>query len=249
MPPKVRAAHVTESLLWGFLLYAVPAFVASFLLSIGVIIAFGSDQARATSWIEDAASAQFLYIVLTETLIIGGLFWLLRHLHETWRSIGVLARVRWNVLGYIAAGTLAYYAVYVVVILTASALFPIDLEQEQQLGFDKNVAGLDKLLVFAALVILPPVVEEIMFRGFLYTRLKRALSIKWAAVVVSIVFAAAHLQVGSGAALLWAAAIDTFVLSLVLVYLREKTGHIWASVGVHALKNFVAFTILFGLAF
>jgi membrane protease YdiL (CAAX protease family) len=32
---------------------------------------------------------------------------------------------------------------------------------------------------------------------------------------------------------------------MVLAYLREKTGSLWPPIGLHALKNFVAFMALF----
>ena len=43
------------------------------------------------------------------------------------------------------------------------------------------------------------------------------------------------------------AAATAFVLSLVLIYLREKTGSLWASITLHAIKNGVAFVALFAL--
>jgi membrane protease YdiL (CAAX protease family) len=58
------------------------------------------------------------------------------------------------------------------------------------------------------------------------------------------------LQTGQGASLLWAAGVDTFVLSLVLVYLREKTGALYAGMLVHSLNNLIAFGVHFhGLIF
>ena len=66
-----------------------------------------------------------------------------------------------------------------------------------------------------------------------------------AALITSIIFATAHLEFGEGAPLLWVAAIDTFVLSLALVYVRERTGRLWGSMGVHALKNTVAFVSIY----
>ena len=103
------------------------------------------------------------------------------------------------------------------------------------------------MLVFISLVLLPPVVEEIVARGFLYTGLRSKLPKIVAALITSALFAAAHLQWGSGAPLLWVAALDTFTLSLVLVYLREKTGGLAASMGVHMLKNGLAFVVLFDI--
>src|ERR1022692_4140912 len=39
--------------------------------------------------------------------------------------------------------------------------------------------------------------------------------------------------------------MDTFLLSLVLVYLQEKTGKLWASMGLQMLKNLIAFFFFF----
>ena len=49
-------------------------------------------------------------------------------------------------------------------------------------------------------------------------------------------FAVAHLPEGGAAGPLYIAALDTFVLSLVLIYLREKTGSLWASITLHAVS-------------
>ncbi len=58
-----------------------------------------------------------------------------------------------------------------------------------------------------------------------------------AAILTSIMFAAAHMQ--------WNVAVDTFALSLALCYLVEKSDSILPSIVLHALKNSVAFTVLF----
>ena len=65
-------------------------------------------------------------------------------------------------------------------------------------------------------------------------------------LVTSVIFGALHTLTGKDG-LLWIAAIDTFALSLVLCYLREKTGNLYASMGVHAIKNGIAFLALFVL--
>ena len=46
-------------------------------------------------------------------------------------------------------------------------------------------------------------------------------------------------------AALWIGALDTFILSLFLVFLREATGNLWAGITLHATKNLVAFITLF----
>lgn len=113
----------------------------------------------------------------------------------------------------------------------------IDGDQAQQIGFSDINTPLEYVIAFFALVILPPVAEEFMFRGYLYGRLRTRLRFVPSTLVVSLLFGFVHQQ--------WNVAIDTFVLSLFLCYLRETTGSIWPSVLLHALKNMVAYTLLF----
>jgi membrane protease YdiL (CAAX protease family) len=86
---------------------------------------------------------------------------------------------------------------------------------------------------------------EILVRGYLYSGLRSNWKFLPAALLTSLMFGLAHLQLGSGAAVVWAAGIDTFVLSMVLVYLREKTGVLYAGILVHALNNLIAFGVHF----
>ena len=109
----------------------------------------------------------------------------------------------------------------------------LEFDQKQQLGFD-NVYGLLALtLTFISLVILPPMTEEIMVRGFLYSSLKKGLPVI-AAVIVTSYYLRRTPTGGRGAGPLYIAALDTFVLSLVLIYLREKTDGLWAPITLHA---------------
>ena len=84
------------------------------------------------------------------------------------------------------------------------------------------------LMTFAAIVA-APLCEEIIFRGYLYPATKK-FSGPWVAGICSaLVFAAAH---GNLAALL-----PLFVFGCLLVFLYEKTGSLWAPIGVHFLFN------------
>lgn len=84
------------------------------------------------------------------------------------------------------------------------------------------------LMAFAA-VIVAPICEEVVFRGYLYPVAKRYAGPWVAAVCTALMFSAAH---GNMAALL-----PLFVFGLVLVALYEFTGSIWAPVAAHFLFN------------
>jgi membrane protease YdiL (CAAX protease family) len=126
-----------------------------------------------------------------------------------------------------------------------SSIFPELNKEKQDVGFNALNSSLDYLLALFSLVILPPIGEEILVRGYLYSGLRVRLSYVKAMLITSLMFGLAHLQLGNGTAVVWAAGIDTFVLSMVLVHLREKTGALYAGMLVHALNNLIAFGVHF----
>lgn len=134
-----------------------------------------------------------------------------------------------------------------VMAIVTSLLSSVDLTQAQQLPFSQNMLGASwqYALAFLTLVIIAPLAEELLFRGYLYGKLRKTAPIWVAVLITSITFGVAHLWAGPGNALQWAVMIDTFVLSIMLCFLREYTGAIWASFLVHAIKNGLAFYLLF----
>jgi membrane protease YdiL (CAAX protease family) len=85
------------------------------------------------------------------------------------------------------------------------------------------------ILMAVAAVLVAPISEEVVFRGYLYPAAKKFAGPWMAALCTGLVFAAAH---GSLAALL-----PLFIFGVVLALLYEKTGSIWAPVAVHFCFN------------
>lgn len=178
-------------------------------------------------------------------LVAGMVYLLLRVRRISWKKIGWI-RPRQKDFGYAVLALGVYFALNIVLSVLIRVFVPvINLDQEQKIGFETASSPTQLVFVFLSLVILPPLVEEIVSRGLLFTGLRSKLPFITAAIVTSIFFGAAHLQFGSGSPLLWAAAIDTFVLSMVLCHLRERSGSLWPCITLHALKNGIAFTVLF----
>lgn len=84
------------------------------------------------------------------------------------------------------------------------------------------------LMAFAA-VIVAPLCEEIIFRGYLYAVAKRYAGPWVGAFFSALVFSVAHGNI--------VAALPLFMLALVLVFLYEKTGSLWAPIAVHFCFN------------
>lgn len=90
------------------------------------------------------------------------------------------------------------------------------------------------LLAFTA-VFVAPICEEIVFRGLFYPVMKK-FSGPWVAAFCSgLIFAAAH---GNLTVLL-----PLFLLGILLVFVYEKTGSIWAPIAVHFCFNAVTVSI------
>lgn len=186
----------------------------------------------------------FIFICFSELLMIALVIAFIQHRKGLLSMLGLrlprLADGGWALIGFGA-----YFAAYIIVVIAISQLVPsLDLDQEQDVGFNNVISNVDLMLTFASLVIIVPFAEEFLFRGFLYSGLRKSLALVPAVIVTSLIFAIGHLPTGVGG-LLWIGALDTFVLSVVLCSLREKTGSIWAGVLVHAIKNSIAFIALY----
>ncbi len=246
VPERPRLRWVVLAVVYGLAMFLLAQLAAGFLLvAVGVFFKNLSTGDAAT-WAQQSIAAQFGFVLLAETLTIFGVYAYVRfaqRLHL--RDIG-LDKPHIRYLGWALFGMAVYMVGYMLIAALIYNFVPsIDLEQKQQIGFDGAHAPGELILTLVSLVVLAPLAEEVLFRGFLYTNLRSLLRARYAVLLTSILFAVGHLQFGSGAPPLWIAAIDTFVLSFVLCVLREKTGSIWAGVGVHMLKNFIAFAALF----
>jgi membrane protease YdiL (CAAX protease family) len=253
-PDKPAVAPAKRSgLPWGpFAAIAVTmlAFVgAQFLSTILLVVAIGATGVGSSD-IEDwlrTVTGQFVFVLLSDIFILLGLWLFLRRRKASFKLLGFTRAPAWKDAVYTLLGALAYFAILYATFIFLHFYTQIDLEQQQELGFEGLALSSEKLMALTALVLLPPIVEEIVFRGFLFTGLRKKLRFAWAAVIVSLLFAAPHL-LASSEGLLWVAGVDTFMLSLVLCYLREKTGGLWAPIAVHALKNGIAFIFLLSSA-
>src|SRR5690606_8601947 len=123
-------------------------------------------------------------------------------------------------------------------ILLTKSLFPsFDAEQVQEVGFDNLSRYYEYALAFITLVVIAPVAEETLVRGYLYGKLRRVTSAAGAIIITSLLFSLMHFQ--------WNVALAVLPLGILLAVLRETTGSIWAGILLHMLKNGLAFYFLY----
>jgi membrane protease YdiL (CAAX protease family) len=216
-------------------------------LAVGLYPALaGWSSARTNDWLVNSPFANFITILIFELFSLGVIALFVNRKRIAFTVATALRRIRWRDLGFGAAGFMAYLGLAMVILTVLPLLLPINADQEQAIGFDTTGNGLTMALAFLGLVVLPPIAEELIFRGFLYGTLRsNKVKAVWATLVTSLMFGALHLLGGTTNELLWIGFADTFVLSLVLCYVREETGSVWACIILHALKNGLVFLNLF----
>lgn len=143
--------------------------------------------------------------------------------------------------------TFGFYILYVITIVLVGTVVQatsiVNVEQTQDLGVSPPTDTSSILAVLFIFLVLPPISEEILFRGYLYNKVRRYAPIGLSALITSILFGVAHLEYGN---LNWIAAIDTFVFSLYLIFISQKHQSLYSSILLHALKNSLAVIIFLG---
>ncbi|MDD5686948.1 MAG: type II CAAX endopeptidase family protein [Elusimicrobia bacterium] len=91
------------------------------------------------------------------------------------------------------------------------------------------------LLLFIVVVIMAPIYEEIVFRGFLFEGIRYSrLKIVGAIIITSLIWASLHLQYGLYEI------VTIFLMGLLFGFCRFKTGSIYLTIFLHMLVNLEA---------
>lgn len=171
-------------------------------------------------------------------VIVIGVPWWAKRRKLLPEEVGLQRLPTWTDILMAPVGYVSYMLLSVLLLSIATAVLPgFNLEQEQNVGFANLAFQYEYLLAFVTLVIIAPVAEEVLFRGYLFGQLRRWLPMWGAIVLTSLLFGFVH-----GA---WNVGIDTFALSVMLCVLRVTTGSLWAPILLHMTKNAIAFYLLF----
>lgn len=192
-------------------------------------------ELTATATLETALSAVVYVIDLIVTIGIPALIFCEKPTRD---SLGLRGLFTWTDIGMGVIGFILSMIGALIVTALAAAIFPwIDMEQAQEVGYD-NISGFkDMMMAFLALVVIAPVAEEIVFRGWLYGKLRRRTWAIPAILLTSVAFGVAHGQ--------WNVGITVGVMSVFMCLIREMTGTVYGGMIVHMLKNGLAFYMLF----
>lgn len=225
-------------LITGLILWAI---VALFLAAIIQSVLFFALQRLGlfdsiTSNTETIIQGISLYVIMFAVLV--GVPWLTFGWRSSLELLGITRGIRWIDIGLALSGLVLYFVLATLVMWLVGVFVPqVNLTEAQETGITSPL-GLERIFVFLLFVIIGPIMEELIFRGYLYGVLrKHGVSFILTTIIVSILFGAAHGQ--------WNVGINVAVLSVMMCIGREITGTIWPAILIHMLKNGIAFYLLF----
>ncbi len=219
---------------WVFL-----GFMLAQALVIGIIAALqglGVSFESVNIAIFNAVGGAVIYAL--SILLVIGIPRLIKKRPTTKEELGLQRAPKWLDLLLAPAGMIVYLILTTIVTVISTQLLTfVDYAEKQETGFAQIASQPEYLIAFISLVIVAPIAEEILFRGYLFGKLRKYVSLWVAILITSLLFAIVHFQ--------WNVGIDVFVLSIVLCLLRVYSGSLWPAILLHMLKNGVAFYFLF----
>lgn len=241
------------------LLVSLAAYVVSQLIlfiPIGIISSLNPGQ-NIDTLLNGSTWIQFTLAIFSAIGLLLVLWLYLRTRHQGFKDLG-FKKPKISDFGWLAIVVVIYLILLTIGMTLASNIPGFNADQQQDIGY-KGGTPVELIVAFFGLVILPPLAEEMLFRGFMYRGLANGFASRkarknklannttthkqgpwpkiFAAFVTSLLFALVHFQ--------WNVGVDVFILSMVLIFLYEKTKNLWMCVFLHALKNGMAFIMLF----
>jgi membrane protease YdiL (CAAX protease family) len=231
------------SLVVSVLMFFTGQFIPILLIATALIM-LGNDQEAIESLLSDNLGLQ-----LFATIFIASATVFLVYKYTVWRGNKPLKHmlmrpkaITWSQVGDVVMTYGVYFMTLLFATLILSEASAVDVNQSQELGINTPETFITKLGVFMMLVVVPPIFEEIVFRGFLYNTLKQYGGQVVSAICVSVLFGLAHLEYDN---LNWIAVVDTLIFSFFLIYISQKHKSLYSAMLLHAIKNGIAFYVLF----
>ncbi len=165
---------------------------------------------------------------------------------DGWKGMGIDFLTARRDIKRAASVLVQIWPVITVVMMAVAYLVPRltdgKIEMPKHPLLDYLGSGWSIVLIFFLAVVIAPLLEELVFRGFVQTKLGDNLQTRWGAIIMtSVFFAMVH---GGG---LWMHWPGLFIFSLAVGYVYEKSGSLLQPLFMHSLFNCV--NLVFSLIF
>lgn len=204
-----------------------------------ILVAVQPQEAASGGGGSEAANDSSLILSMAFNLIVcaGLLLYLFQVRGLNPAELFGLQQLHWRSLGLVVAifAVVILVSVNLVSALTVSWLEKVwsDLQPQETVKAFQQSSGIGfKVLVIIAAVVIAPLAEETLFRGFVYGVLKRYTDAPFAALSSSLMFAIIHMHVGS--------LMPLWMLAVLLCLAYEITGCLLVPMLLHAIFNGVS---------
>ncbi len=225
----------------------IVAFLYFFMIALSFVIGLSLPRGAA-----EASDVQRVCLVtLQYVLAIGAALWLIRRRlsgismrsFSSWRRmLGLRGR---HPLSQIMQG-IGGYAVLIILLIGLAYFLPgqrpflsgqsWEIAQTGQQIILQTRALPAQIILFVVVCVLAPVLEEMIFRGFVYAGLRRRLQAPAAVFSSALLFGLMHNNL--------AILAPVTLIGIVLAVLYERTLSLWPSIVCHALNNTLVFFLL-----
>ena len=236
--PSYIKTSLGRSLAW-LLAIAVTYFFAAFLYAVGAGIYYGVTQPElmqadganvvtAHMMSPNGLTGSYIVIFITVMLVLHKAA---SFPQQTWSKTLAMHSVAFR--SYLP--WLGLFAIYYVLASLVSYIAQIDAGE-----FVASIKNTQHLGLFFTMVFLAPIVEELVFRGYLFQAWRNSWLGLWGTILLtSVLFTLIH--AGQYPALVLGM---LFCFSLLLGVAREKTGSVFVPMAIHAVNNFIACVLI-----
>ena len=177
-----------------------------------------------------------LVVIFGEALLLVPVWYLtVRKYGVPWSNLG-LHSFRLYTLG-IGCGLMLVSLLFNLIYATVLAFFDLQIQPDMNQLFENTSYPL--ALLFGGAVV-APFVEEVFFRGFVFTGLIKKWDWKGAALISAALFAVAHVVPTSF--------LPIFILGWIFAFLYQASGSIWPAILMHMATNTLALSAAYAVS-
>lgn len=215
-------------------------FVTAFGTAGLLILLFILKQTNVNSLIQSYKNSGLfilIILILQNLTFLLPIFWLKSREQVYLREFGFNKVGFKKIIGYTFLGFLIFFGINVIVKLIElfyNIRIPGFGEQEDRISLF-GFGFINQIISFLSIVFLAPLMEEFIFRGFLYKTLKNYLPFSAAVIFGGLIFALSHLEFN--------VLIPLWILGSILCYLYGKTNSIITPIIFHIANNALAFAL------
>jgi membrane protease YdiL (CAAX protease family) len=180
--------------------------------------------------------ASFGLVLVDALAALGMLLLYLRHYQVGWAAVGWRRFDVFRAAGYLLMVFIVFVVATNLALWLVQVLAPGFNANEKQNNDFITGASNHRSLALIALVVLPPIIEETVFRGFIFPAFAKRWGFWGGAVASSVLFGFAHLQAN--------VSIYTFLLGMLLCFMYARLRSIFPGMILHMLNNYLAFLAL-----